>query len=152
MFLAPTCSSPCRVIASLLSGMHASVPGTHAARTPSRNARIRSRLRAGSDMSRRIASSPSCPSASVCPWNIRRDTGRQLPGAPPAHSNRKPVRSPNSLTWCVGISVSRALRSRSTMLRHVASSSPLSGCSANARPTRSIRREGAPLFVGRPCI
>lgn len=138
-------------MASLLSGMQPSVPGTHAASTPSRNARIRSRFRAGSDISRRIASSPSSPSASAWPWNMRRDTGRQLPGAAPGHSNLKPVRSPNSVTWCVGISVSRAPGSRSTRLRHVASSSGLTGCSANAacmaRPGRA-----RPLFVPRPPI
>ena len=84
------CTRPLAVTMLAFSGRQASVAGTHASSVRWRKARMRSRLRAGSLMSARMASSRAWHSTRVVPKNMERVTGRQLPGALGWQSKRKP--------------------------------------------------------------
>lgn len=100
------CTVPCCVTALAFSGTQSRDAGTHSSSTRCRNCRIRSRFASGLDISLRIRASSACwHSTSVCPWNMVRTTGRQLPDANALQENRNPIMSPISLMWCVGITI-----------------------------------------------
>ena len=125
------CTVPCCVTELAFSGTQSSDAGTHSLSTCRMNPSIRALFSLGSDMSRMISASSAWHSTSVCPWNMARTTGRQLAVAYLLHEKRKPIMSPSSLMWCVGITSTLPDGSCDSMLSHVTRSSCVRGCMAN---------------------
>lgn len=126
----PTCKTPFPVTASLLSGVQSSSAALQSLSVAARKSRMTFLFSSGWDMISKISPSESWHSTKVCPKNIRRDTGRHAPDAVDPHSNRKPVRSPKSPKWCVGMNRTRPVPLRADRLWPVARSPAVTSCSA----------------------
>ncbi len=125
-----TCRTPLPVTASLLSGVQSSSAALQSVSVASRNSRMTFLFSSGWDMISRMSPSESWHSTSVCPKNIRRDTGSDEPDAVDPHSNLKPVRSPYLPKWCVGMKSTRPVPLRAERVCAVARSSGVRSCSA----------------------
>ena len=154
-------SVPCCVCELAFSGTQSSDADTQPCSTPRINSSMRSLFCAGCDMRRMMsASSAAWHSTSVCPWNMVLTTGRLFPEAKALHVNLKPIMSPISLMWWVGIMSTLLDCSCANMLCAVTRSSLVRACSAYWSMMRCwmgcamalFQREGGyicpPLFSG----
>lgn len=143
-----TCKTPLPVSASLLSGVQSSSAALQFLSVSARNSRMTRLFSSGWDMISRMSASESWHSTRVCPKNIRRETGSDEPAAVDPQSNLKPVRSPYSPKWCVGMNRTRPVPLRADRLCAVARSSPVRSCSAkfSRSMVRALRNSRCAAF------